>query len=148
MKRALSNIVLIIALVFLTSCVITPETPPYIITTPVFEMQGASYDFFYAGISFYFLNKTAKDIKSITVIFTLFDEKPQAYLFSGSNIFEITKVSQIKPEENKKIVLSLDKFFYIAPAEPYLIDLFYVSEIAYTDGSKWNDKYGAYRVWR
>jgi len=123
-----------------------PASPPYIITTPVCELSGNSYDFTYAGISFSFMNKSQKTVDSVTAYFMLFDSKTQSNPFIGSNIFEITKLIVVSPGENREIILSLDSFIHIAPAEPYLIDLFYISAIHYTDGSEWKDKYGIYSV--
>lgn len=147
MRKTISNIVwCFFALSFLSCDSMIPETPPFIITRPVFELAGSSYDFTYAGISFNFLNKAAKTINSVTASFMLFDERMQSSPFIGSNLFEIKKLISISPGENTEIVLSLDKFIYIAPTEPYLIDFFYICEITYSDGGKWEDKYGTYRV--
>jgi len=122
------------------------ETPPFIITTPVSLLSGISYEFKYAGLSFYFLNKSEKNIENLTASFRLFDAKTQNSSFTGSNEFEITKLTFISSGENKEIVLSLDKFIYRAPAEPYEIDFFYISRIEYSDGSIWEDKYGLYSL--
>jgi hypothetical protein len=126
---------------------IIPDTPPYIITTPVCRLSyGSSYDFTYAGISFSFMNKSEKTVDSVTACFTLFDSKTQSNPFTGGNVFEITKLVIVPPGENSEIVLSLDSFIHIAPSEPYLIDFFYISEIHYTDDSTWKDGNGTYSV--
>jgi len=95
---------------------------------------------------FNFLNTAQKDVDRITVSFMLFDAVTQTSPFTGSNKFEITKLDHVSPGENIKVIISLDRFFYIAPKEPCIIDFFYISEIHYTDGSCWQDKYGIYRV--
>jgi hypothetical protein len=128
----------------LSSCAdFSSETPPFAITVPTCS-TNANFDFTYAGISFYLLNKSHKSISSITAHFMLFDARTQTNPFIGSNIFEIKKFILISPGENKEIILSLDRFIYIAPEEPYLIDFFYISKIEYSDGSIWEDKYGVY----
>ena len=123
-----------------------PEVPPYVITRPVFEITERPGSFMYAGVVFNFFNTAQENADSITVTFMLFDAKTQASPFIGSNKFEITKLDLILAEENKEVIISLDRFIYIAPAEPYLIDFFYISEIHYADGNVWQDKYGKYRV--
>ena len=82
----------------------------------------------------------------MTVSFTLFDAKTHGSPFIGSNIFAITKLDVVLPNQNREIIISLDQYIYVAPADPFLIDFFYISEIVYTDGSTWQDKYGKYRV--
>jgi len=141
------NYFFILLIIFsLLSCdILNNEPPPFIITEPVCVLSDISFDFIYAGISFSFMNKSLKDINSITASFLLFDAKTKTNPFIGSNIFEIKKLIFIYPNENKEIILSLDKFIHNAPTEPYLIDFFYISEIEYTDGSVWEDKNGKYR---
>ena len=137
----------LLAILLSTCGDIVPDSPPYIITTPVCELSSSNlYDFTYAGISFKFMNNSQKIIDSITACFMLFDSKTQSNPFAGSNVFEITKLVLVSPGENSEIVLSLDSFIHIAPAEPYLIDFFYISKIHYTDGNTWEDRYGIYSV--
>jgi hypothetical protein len=136
----------ILIIVFsLPSCdILIKGSPPFVITTPVCELADNSSEFTHAGLLFHFKNKSNKDISSITVSFMLFDFKIQTSPFIGSNLFEIKKVTFISSGENTRISLSLDRFIYITPTEPYLIDFFYISRIEYTNGSIWEDKYGAY----
>ena len=125
----------------------TPQDmPPFVITRPVMEISERAYQYTYAGIAFKFLNKSVEHIDRITVSFMLFDAKTHGSAFIGNNRFEITKGDMIYPGENREIFISLDKYIYTAPAEPYLIDFFYVSEIHYTNGGVWVDKKGKYRV--
>jgi hypothetical protein len=76
----------------------------------------------------------------------LFDSKINGSPVIGSNKFELTKLDFVAPEENKEILISLDRFIHIAPTEPYIIDFFYISEIHYINGNVWQDKFGKYRV--
>jgi len=122
------------------------ETPPFVITRPVIEITERQNYFTYAGLVFNFLNTAEENVDRITVSFMLFDAKSQASPFVGSNKFEITKFDIVVPNENKEIIFSLDRFVYIAPTEPYLVDFFYISEVHYTNGLAWQDKYGKYRV--
>ena len=159
MKSKLSTgIIIPVMLVFLTGCLevtgivadIPPtdptDLPPFVITKPVFEIYERPYYFKYAGIVFKFLNKAGENVDKITVSFLLFDPKTNDSPFVGSNKFQITKWDVVLPNENKEIIISLDPFIYIAPTEPYLIDLFYIYEIHYTNNSVWQDIYGKYRV--
>jgi len=122
------------------------ESPPYVITKPVSEINGRPGYFYYAGVVFKFLNTAPKNVDWITVSFMLFDAKTQASPFIGTNKFEITKLGLVTVNENKEIIISLDQYIHVAPTEPYLIDFFYISEIHYVDDSTWQDKDGLYRV--
>ena len=122
------------------------EVPPFVVSKPIVEINERLNYFKCAGIVFKFLNNAEKPVDKITVSFMLFDTKTQLSPFAGSNVFEIEKQGFVAPSENKEICISLDHFIYIAPAEPYLIDFFYISEILYTDGSVWQDKHGKFRV--
>jgi hypothetical protein len=136
--------IFIIAFLLPSCTAIIPGSPPFVITAPVCELADNSYEFTHAGILFNFENKSNKDIDSITASFMLFDARTQANPFMWSNLFEIKKLIFIPSGENTRVILSLDKFIYITPTEPYLIDFFYISKIEYTDGSIWEDKYGVY----
>ena len=122
------------------------EPPPFVITKPVFEITERPFYFNYAGVSFQFFNQTETIVNRITVSFLLYDPRSRDNPFIGSNKFEITKQELVFQNENKEILLSLDRFIHIAPTEPYLIDFFYIYEIQYVDGSVWQDKYGRFRV--
>ena len=128
---------------------LTPATldqPPYVITKPVFEITARPLYFNYAAIVFNLLNTSAKEIDRITAAFTLYDPVTLDSPFIGSNMFELTRLDHVLSNQNKEIIISLDQYIYIAPDTPYLIDLFYLSEIHYTDGSVWQDKNGIYRI--
>ena len=147
MKTQLRKLtVIILAAIFWNCSMIAEGPPPYTITKPVFETSQRSYVFTYAGLSFYLMNNTQKTINSIKVSFMLFDSKTKSSPFIGSNIFEITVNDTIHPDENREILISLDKYVHTAPAEPYLIDYFHISQINYSDGSIWRDKYGTYNT--
>ena len=122
------------------------DMPPFIITRPVMEISERAFQYTYAGIAFKFMNNSGEQIDRITVSFMLFDAKTQGSAFIGNNRFEIAKWDTVHPGENREIFISLDRYIYTAPTEPYLIDFFYVSEIHYTNGGIWDDKRGKYRV--
>jgi len=122
------------------------EIPPFVITKPVMEISERTNHYTYAGIAFKFLNNAEGQIDRITVSFMLFDAKTKGSAFIGNNRFEIARLDMIYPGENKEIFISLDKYIYTAPSEPYLIDFFYVSEVHYVNGGIWEDKQGRYRV--
>jgi hypothetical protein len=124
----------------------TADLPPFVITIPVMEITERPNQYYYAGIAFSFLNNSDAYIDMIAVSFMLFDAQTHGSPFVGNNRFEITKYDMIFPGENKEVFISLDRYIYTAPSEPYLIDFFFVSEIHYTDGNTWEDKQGKYRV--
>jgi hypothetical protein len=147
--RILKAIVAVAAMLFIACDGLSPATaelPPFVITKPVMEITERVNQYYYAGIAFKFLNNSDGHVDRITVSFMLFDAKTQGSPFIGNNRFEITKYDMVFPGENKEVFISLDRYIYTAPSEPYLIDFFYVSEIHYTNGSTWEDKQGKYRV--
>ena len=122
------------------------DVPPFVITKPEMEINERVNYYTYAGIAFRFLNNSVEHIDRITVSFMLFDAKTGGSPFIGNNRFEISKWDMIYPGENKEVFISLDRYIYTAPTEPFLIDFFFVSEIHYVNGDTWDDKQGKYRV--
>jgi len=157
-KMKISRTILLVVTVLFMACDaptwiiadLPPETPseipPFVITKPVMEIVERPFYFKYAGMVFNFLNHAEKIVDNITVSFMLFDSKTNGSPFISTNKFQITRWDQVFPDENKEIILSLDRFIVIAPTEPYLVDFFYIYEIHYVDGSVWRDEYGKYRV--
>ena len=155
-NKKIKRIVLYLMFTFLVSCeytngemgIFSPplESPPFVITKPVCETYGRAGYFKYAGIVFNFMNTGAKIIDEITVSFMLYDAATNSSPFIGSNRFAITKLDLFLPNESREIIISLDQYIYIVPANPYLVDFFYISRIHFTDGSVWEDKYGLYKV--
>jgi hypothetical protein len=137
---------LFITIILISCNTIIPSNPPYVITRPSCETTERPGFFTYAGLTFKFLNTSGKSIDNITVSFMLFDADTKENPFIGSNIFKIKTISSIQVNENKDIIISLDKYIYIAPSDPYIVDFFYIAEIQYTDGSTWQDPNGIYRV--
>ena len=147
--RILKTLIFTAAMLFIAcddSGMTTAGFPPFVITKPVMEITERINHYTYAGIAFKFLNNSEEHIDGITVCFTLFDARAQGSAFTGNNKFEITKRDMISPGENREILISLDRYIYIAPTEPYLFEFFYISEIYYSDGRIWEDKQGKYRV--
>ena len=137
----------IAVLLTIASCGYTAtEPPPYIISAPYTDITGNLYNYNYAGIRFDFFNRSGKTVRQITASFMLFDSKTGTNPFYGSNVFEIAWSEKIMQSEKREVILSLDMYLHAVPAEPYLIDFFYISEIQYTDGSTWKDKYGVYSI--
>jgi hypothetical protein len=145
--KQMSKMLVLTAAVYFVSCDMSVMSdPPYVITKPICEIIERPDYFTYAGLTFYFLNTSETIVNNITVSFMLFDAETQGNPFMGSNIFKITKLDTVQVNENKEIVISLDKYLYVAPAEPYIIDFFYIAEIQYADGSAWRDQNGIYQV--
>ena len=150
-KRTKAALILILAFL-LFSCdnlagfIGNLSSPPFVITRPVFETSERPNNFYYSGISFNFLNMAAETVDSITVSFMLFVPETEVNPVMGNMQYEITKLDLVHPNENREILISLDKYIYFAPSGPYIIDSFYVSEIHYANGSIWQDKYGKYKV--
>ena len=123
-----------------------PESPPFVITRPVCEINERQGYYKYAGIWFNYLNTSSVAVDEVTVSFMLYDSKTSENPFIGSNRFAITKLDILPPNVNKEIYISLDQYIYIAPVNPYLVDFFYISKIHFTDGSSWEDKYGLFKT--
>jgi hypothetical protein len=122
------------------------EIPPFVITKPRMQVNERPFYFNYAGMVFNFLNQAEKTVEAIVVSFVLFDPETMESPFFTSNKSQITRWDTVFPGENKEIIISLDQFISVAPSNPYLVDLFYIYEIQYVDGSVWSDDHGKHRV--
>ena len=137
-------------LMFLTSVcfvccdAIEPEIPPYIISKPESKIGTLPGYYQFAGVEFDFFNATTKDISGINISFMVYDSITKKNPLIGSNIISSSYSGGLLRNTSKKMIICLDKYMYVAPDEPYLIDFFYISKISYSDGSQWEDSNGTY----
>jgi hypothetical protein len=141
-------IVLIVGtFVLLAACSLSqPGSPPYVVTKPVCAIGERTGYYHYAGVEFEFLNTSGKTVSRITVSFMLFDAETEKNPLVGSNLFKLDLLGTVYANEKKEMIIPLDPYIYVAPADPYIIDFFYIKEIRYTDGSSWEDEYGTYHT--
>jgi hypothetical protein len=128
------------------SCKLQQTTPPYIISGLVCSLENKPGYYTFAGVEFDFMNISEKDISSIAVSFMVYDAVTESSPFIGSNIIKIRFDGKVKPQKNTRFIVSLDPYIYIVPKIPYIIDYFYIAEIVYEDGEKWEDSYGIYAI--
>jgi hypothetical protein len=131
--------------VLVLSC--APQSdPPYVVTRPVCATGEHTGYYRFAGIEFTFFNTSGTAVSEITVSFALFDAQTKKNPLTGSNKFSLTLRGTVGPYEKKEMIIPLDDYLYLAPAQPFIIDLFYIAKIAYVDGSVWTDTYGIYHT--
>lgn len=122
------------------SCSLTAkENAPYFINGEFIIEESTEYEI--AGLDLYLLNKSEKQISAFTVVFYLFDEDgnpPQG----AKNSIVIKVNTEIDSNDYLQNVINLDKYMYEIPEQPYFVDYLYLSEIIYSDGTKWKDPFG------
>lgn len=112
---------------------------PYFVTAEMTMEESSNYSI--AGLRFGLMNKADKEIKEFTMVFCFFDEDGNPVVGSRNNQV-ITVSTQIHGKEFFEACISLDKYLYEIPEEPYQIDFLYVSRIVYDDDSVWTDPFG------
>jgi hypothetical protein len=128
----------------LLSCVSESEPPPFVIGKPVCIIAAKPGYYAFGGIEFEFLNISDKKISGMNISFMVYDADTRRNPFIGSNLIKLRFGGDIAPHESKKLIISLDNYMYAAPVKPYIIDFFYIAEINYADGSRWEDTAGVY----
>jgi hypothetical protein len=129
------------------SCEIIPtETVPYIISKPTCYAETKEGYYNFVGVEFEYANISDKIVTKISVSFIVYDADTKQNPFIGTNIINETFGGSriIKSKEKKLLIISLDPYIYVAPAQPYLIDFFYISSVEFSDGSSWEDHNGIY----
>ena len=121
-----------------------PDDPPYVISKPV-SVAGSHAGFYnFAGVELTFYNKSDKTIQNITTQCIVYDADTKLNPCIGSNILKLKYSGAINPNESVPMIISLDKYLYVAPTKAFLIDFFFIASIEYSDGSFWEDENGAY----
>lgn len=142
--NSLINLIPVISALFLFGCCSFSDQKksetPYI-TEGKMEMDENSMDYEVAGLDFFFLNKSDKNISELTVVFFLFDKDGEPISGGKSNIV-LTVKEQILAKSSLRCCLNLDDYFSIVPDEIYTVDYLYISKIVYEDGSVWSDPFG------
>ena len=119
------------------------KNPPYAVKAEMVTDSSSIYEV--AGLDFSFLNKSDQAVKSLTLVFYMFDEdgNPPGL---GSNNVELEIIACVDAKSLLEDCVSLDQFLYEIPDEPYQLDYLYVSRIVYEDGQVWSDPFGMYAV--
>jgi hypothetical protein len=149
--KKLSRLLCICSFLVFASCEFIADNggysaPPYVISKPLsFAGKKTGY-YVFAGIEFTFLNTGGKTVSEVTVSCMLFDAETLKNPFIGSNIVTAGFSGNIPGGGKKDLVISLDRYIYVAPEKPYVVDFFYVSRITYTDGTVWEDRNGIYHT--
>ena len=142
-RRKIYRILLFMMLLILfgTGCkTYSLEKIPYVMTGD-FVMEESSADYSICGVDFFLLNKSEKEIKSLTIVFFLFDKDGETAFECRSKISaQIEK--DISAGEDCSFCMSLDNFMNSIPSEYLIVDYLYLSKIEYQDGSVWEDPYG------
>lgn len=140
-KRRCNKYYLMLLLFLYAGCsLFAKEKAPYIISGQ-FVMEQDSVDYSICGLDLYVFNKSAQEIKSLTVVFFLFDSDGEP-IDTGKNNIVLTVNKSILPKEGKNICLSLDDYMNNLPEENYMVDYLYISRIVYSDNSEWTDPFG------
>lgn len=118
---------------------------PYLITEQYVTYDTETEYFNYAGAFFSVLNNSDKDIKKITLCFSLFDEEGNI-LGVGNGQYQTVYEGEITAGSKKEIVLSLDNILSNENESSCSLDFVYISSITYADGSVWRDYIGLYSL--
>lgn len=146
-----TGIILIAVFVFLAAffgalllggCASNIDEVPYAVSRPVYKSGENRNICKMGGIYFDFLNKKNVQAESITVCFTATSESSNTFI--SKNTIEHTLEESIGSGKMKNLCIPLDDYIFAVPPEDLLIDPFYISEIKFSDGSVWRDKFGAY----
>lgn len=131
--------------VFLVSCSLEKYQCPYVITEKkiVTEALENYYDLAGAYITIY--NNSEKNIKSLCLQFSLFDENGNP----AGNIYNTVSADFtgiIESHSSKQVIVSLDSIIGNLKKRDYEIGFVYLKSITYTDGTIWNDIAGLYSL--
>jgi len=108
---------------------------------------GGNEDYYQiAGIVFTLYNTSGKAMERVEVRCMVFDEETKRNPFIGRNVIQAEFNEVIESGEKKELIIPLDRYMYLIPEKPYLIDHFFIREVRFSDGSVWEDKIGAYKI--
>ena len=106
-----------------------------------FVMDEGAEEYSICGIKCLVMNKSDKNIKSLNLVFYLFDKDGEPATECQSKLeFNIEK--DIPAGQSVSFCISLDKYINTIPSENLFVDYVYLSKIEYEDGSTWDDPLG------
>jgi hypothetical protein len=119
----------------------TSSEPPFAISG--FEIKQGPVDQVCrtAGVSFYFINIGGKEISAFSVSFRLYDSKGTP-IGVGNNQVTLNYSGKIVADEEKSVLISLDRFIPTETNNGIVADHRYVPSVTYSSGEKWKDDFG------
>jgi len=127
---------------FFGSCTTNFDDVPYAVSKPVYKSGENRNICKMGGIYFDFLNKKNAEAESITVCFTATSETSNTFI--SRNTIEHKLEESVGSGKMKSLCIPLDDYIFAAPPEDLTVDPFYISEICFSDGSVWKDRFGTY----
>ena len=118
------------------------ESVPYAISRPEYKSGENRNICKMGGIYFDFLNKKSVQVERIKVCFTAISETSNT--FTSKNTIEHEIEVKIGSGKMKHLCIPLDDYIFASPPDDLVVAPFYVSEIYFSDGSVWQDRFGTY----
>ena len=130
----------------LCSCGGIVKKPPFILSEPECVLASGTESFQIAGVKFSVWNLRQTEIKSLSVVFSVYDDENGVNPFVGGNVVSATLECSIMPGECEEFEAGLDSYIYRMPEKPYFIDFFYLKSVGYENGQMWRDPAGVFFV--
>lgn len=137
-------LILCLNFIFL-SCEMDFQTKRTWYASDVEVVTEKSDEYNFAAIGFNLFNNSGKIISDIEFSFFLYDSNGEKVGHCGNKI--ICKLREnILPEENKKILVSIDSAVGSVVKEKYFPGNFCIDKIIYKDGSEWKDLFSFFSI--
>jgi len=143
--RAAWALGLALSLLHAASCAVyREESPPFVLGKPRCAIGGDQGPFLLAGIEFDFYNLDDREVSGMEVSAMVYERETSENPFIGSNKIRASLEGSVPARAKARLAIPLDEYICAIPGEPYIIDFFYVSRVAYSDGTSWSDPLGTY----
>jgi hypothetical protein len=140
----LRAILLVCIVSVFTSCDLLEPEPSPIVYLDV-ELVAGSTDLSSAlAIRYSVLNRSRKEISSISVGFFLWDENGDQFPRYGDNFVRARTNVTIPPDESRTVTCSLDELVHVRPKGVVHATEFHAHRIRFHDGSTWEDQYRSF----
>jgi len=120
--------------------------PAFTIENMLYKKNGEKGEGLPSGLYFDFSNKSDKKIIFMESKLNAFDLQTGAPAFAGRGTISSNFDIPIKAQESKELCIPLDNYIKSSMDMELYIDSFFISRIIYSDGSSWQDLFGAYAI--
>jgi len=141
-----------LGIIWLCSCKNLFQTPPFILTPPECVLSSQTGSFKFVGVKFSVWNMRNSEIKTISAVFSVYEDSNGASPFvggnplSGGNIISASLDCSVLPGACGEFEAGLDAYISKVPEKPYYVDFLYLESVGYADGHQWHDPSGAFFV--
>lgn len=143
-KKNYALFYLVFLVLFFLSCNLDfQDPPPFCISKPIIILNDENAYESSCGLFFLIKNTSTETIQSIRFQFSAYDSLLNKSI-TRKVLNELETSIYLEPNEQLELFIDLEPYILIIPENTCIVDYFFIKEIIFTNGARWQDTFAQY----